>query len=59
MVKETDHIWAEIGKLRKKYSDLCAKVGTVEGKIDVILGVGTITLIAVLGIIITSVIGGR
>jgi len=59
MPKETDHIWTEIGKLRKKYSDLCAKVGTLEGKIDVILGVGTITLIAVLGIIITSVIGGR
>jgi len=59
MVKETDHIWAEIGKLRKKYSDLCAKVGTVEGKMDVILGIGSITLIAVIGIMIGIVFGGR
>lgn len=59
MSKEIHNIWTEIGKLRKKYFDLCVKVGTVEGKMDVILGIGTITLVAVIGIIISIAFGGR
>lgn len=51
-------IWKEISSLRKKYAGLCGRIGTVEGKIDVILGVGTITLIAVIGIILNLLFHG-
>ena len=48
MSKETDGIWEAINSLRKKYADLCGRMGTVEGKLSVLLSISTGTLLAVI-----------
>ena len=57
MTQEIKGLWEAINELKKKYADLCSRIGTVEGKINVILTIGTGTLIAVIGTAIIIVFG--
>ena len=54
-----DKIWDEINELKRKYAELCSRIGTVEGKINVILTIGSGTLIAVITTLLIIAFGGK
>jgi len=51
-------IWSAINQLKEQYAKLCLRLGTLEGKINIIITITSTTFIAIITTIITLVLRG-